>query len=202
MSSHHFVKEGQEPALLILDALTFDIAGPLLEWAPLVVVSQPAVEDVILWNIKMDVVLAEDKSVQELGRKLVDQAPLTILSHTIDESPLVNALYFLIRKKQNGVNIFSLNPDETIAVAEKFVDQLQINIIDGTSKWSGVTSGHFEKWMTAKTPIFLRKSGEHQSIALFGLKKAADHYECLADGMIGLKSNALFWVGEPFFSQS
>jgi len=201
MSSHHFVKEGQEPALLILDALTFDIAGPLLEWAPLVVVAQPAVEDVILWNIKMDVVLAEDKSVQELSRKLVDQAPLTILSHTPDESPLDNALYFLIRKKQNGVNIFSSNPDETIVLAEKFVDQLQISIIDGTSKWSGITSGHFEKWMTAKTPIFLKKSREPQSIALFGLKEAGDHYECLADGMIGLKSNALFWVGEPSFSQ-
>ena len=202
MSSHHFVREGQEPALLILDALTFDIAGPLLEWAPMVVVAQPAVEDVILWNIKMDVVLAEDKDVQELSSRLVDQAPLTILSHASDESPLVNALYFLIRKKQNGVNIFSSNPDETILLAEKFADQLQISIMDGTLKWSGVTSGHFEKWMTAKTPIFLRKSREHQSIALFGLKEGGDHYESLADGMIRLQSDALFWVGELFFSQS
>lgn len=202
MSSHHFVREGQEPALLILDALTFDIAGPLLEWAPIVVVAQTAVEDVILWNIKMDVVLAEDKGVQELSGRLVDQAPLTILSHRRDESPLVNALYFLIHKKQYAVNIFSLNPHETIMVAEKFTDQLQINIMDGTSKWSGVTSGHFEKWMTAKTTIFLRKSMEHQPIALFGLKEAGDHYESLADGMIGLQSNALFWVGELFFPQS
>ena len=61
MSSHHFVREGQEPALLILDALAFDIAGPLLEWAPLVVVAQSAVDEVMLWNIKMDVVLAEEK---------------------------------------------------------------------------------------------------------------------------------------------
>jgi hypothetical protein len=202
MSSHHFVREGQEPALLILDALTFDIAGPLLEWAPMVVVAQPAVEDVILWNIKMDVVLADDKHVQALSSRLVDQAPLTILSHASDESPLINALYFLIRKKQNGVNIFSSNPDETILLAEKFADQLQISITDGTLKWSGVTSGHFEKWMTAKTPIYLRKSREHQSIAFFGLKEAGDHYESLADGMIRLQSDAWFWVGELFFSQS
>ena len=202
MSSHHFVREGQEPALLILDALTFDIAGPLLEWAPMVMVAQPAVEDVILWNIKMDVVLADDKDVQALSSRLVDQAPLTILSHASDESPLINALYFLIRKKQNGVNIFSSNPDETILLAEKFADQLQISITDGTVKWSGVTSGHFEKWMTAKTPIYLRKSGEHQTIAFYGLKEGGDNYESLADGMIRLQSDALFWVGELFFSQS
>ena len=202
MSSHHFVREGQEPALLILDALTFDIAGPFLEWAPMVVVAQPAVEDVILWNIKMDVVLAEDNGVQALRSRLVDQAPLTILSHASDESPLVNALHFLIRKKQNGVNIFSSNPGETILVAEKFADQLQISILDGTLKWSGVTSGHFEKWMPAKTPMFLRKSRVHQEIALFGLKEAGDHYESLADGMIRLQSDALIWVGELFFSQS
>jgi hypothetical protein len=202
MSSHHFVREGQEPALLILDALTFDIAGPLLEWAPMVVVAQPAVEDVILWNIKLDVVLADDKDVEALSSRLVDQAPLTILSHTSNESPLINALYFLIRKKQNGVNIFSSNPDETILLAEKFADQLQISITDGTLKWSGVTSGHFEKWMTAKTPIYLRKSREHQSIAFFGLKEAGDHYESLADGMIRLQSDALFWLGELVFSQS
>jgi hypothetical protein len=150
----------------------------------------------------MDVVLAEDKTVQALSSRLVDQAPLTILSHASNESPLINALYFLIRKKQNGVNIFSSDPDGTILSTEKFAGQLQINIMDGTSKWSGVTSGHFEKWMTAKTPIFLRKSREHQSIALFGLKEAGDHYESLADGMIRLQSDALFWVGELFFSQS
>ncbi len=172
MSSHHFVKEGQEPALLILDALTFDIAGPLLEWAPMVVVAQPAVEEVILWNIKMDVVLADDKDVQALSSRLVDQAPLTILSHASDESPLINALYFLIRKKQNGVNIFSSNPDETILLAEKFADQLQISIMDGTLKWSGVTSGHFEKWMTAKTPIYLEKKRGASIDCLLWIKRS------------------------------
>src|SRR5688572_24618722 len=177
MSSHHFVREGQEPALVILDALTFDIAAPLLEWAPLVIVAQRAVDDVLLWSIKMDVVLAEEKSVQELGGRLADQAPLTILAHPSDESPLVNALFFLIRKKQNGVNIFSSNADEAITLAESLADQLQISVIDGMIKWSGVSAGHFEKWMAAKTPIFLRESQTEQSIVLSGLKKVGDHYK-------------------------
>ncbi|HMG92799.1 MAG TPA: hypothetical protein VK589_22230 [Chryseolinea sp.] len=201
MSSHHFVKEGQEPALVLLDALTFDTAGPLLEWAPLVMVAERAIEDVILWNIKIDVVLAEEKNVQELSSRLVDQAPLTILAYTSNESPLVNALYYLIRTKQNGVSIFSSNVDETIALAEKFADQLQICVVDGTFKWSGVAVGHFEKWMAAKTPIFLRKSRMQQSMDLVGLKETGDHYESVVDGMIRLRSETLFWVGEPYLSE-
>ena len=199
MSSHHFVKEGQEPALVILDALTFDIAAPLLEWAPLVMVAQQAVEDVLLWKIKIDVVLAEEKSVQELSGRLADQAPLTLLAHTSDESPLENALCFLIRKKQIGVNIFASNVDEAIVLAGSLAHQLQISVIDGTTKWSGVHEGPFEKWMAAKTPIFVRKSQMQQSIVLAGLEKVGNHYESKTEGMIRLQSEALFWVGEPYF---
>ncbi|HEX6892552.1 MAG TPA: hypothetical protein VF141_17715 [Chryseolinea sp.] len=200
MSSHHFVREGQEPALVILDALSFDIVAPLLEWAPLVIVAQQAVEDVMLWNIKMDVVLAEEKSVEELTGRLADQSPLTILAHTGDESPLLNALYFLIRKKQHGVNVFCSNADEVITLAGRLADQLQISVIDRTIKWSAVSAGHFDKWMAAKTPIFLRKSQVKQSIVLAGLEQVGDHYESSTDGLIRLQCEALFWVGEPYFS--
>src|SRR5262245_23981535 len=107
MSSHHFVKEGQEPALLILDAPTFDVVGPLLEWAPLVVVAQQAVEMVLSWNIKIDVVLAIEKDISDLTKQLSNQAPLKILSYSAEESPLANALHFLIRTKQSAVNILA-----------------------------------------------------------------------------------------------
>ena len=196
MSSHHYVKEGQEPALLILDAPTFNAAGPLLEWAPLVVVAQPAVDDVLLWNIKMDVVLAKEIDVKDLGSKLASQAPLTMLAHSSEESPLINALHFLIRNKQTAVNIFSSNAIETIELAENFADHLQISVIDGTVKWSAISSGHYEKWMTSKSRLFLRATGPHQSVEFKGLKNAGDHYESLFDGIVSLQSESLFWVGE------
>ena len=200
MSSHHFVKEGQEPALVILDAPNFDLVGPLLEWAPLVIVARRAIDEVTLWNIKIDVVLTEESYVKELSARLAVQVPLTILSHAPNESPLENALHYIIRKKQKDVNIFCLNLDETIVLAEKFALQLQISILDGTSKWSLIAAGHFEKWMAAKTPVLLRKSQIQQSIDVAGLVVAGDHYESASDGMIRLQSDALFWVGEPYFS--
>lgn len=196
MSSHHFVKEGQEPALLILDALDFEIAGPLLEWAPLVIVAQNAVEDVLLWNIKMDVVLSKEESVRELTDELSSQAPLTILAHGAAESPLVNALYFLISKKQTAVNIFASDTSGTILLAEPFAERLQISVMDGNIKWSGVANGHFEKWLSSKSSVHLRPSQPQQSFSVEGLKQAGDHYENESDGMIFIHSPALFWVGE------
>ena len=62
MSSHHFVKEGQEPALFILDNIPFQYAESLLEWVPLVMVADRALENVLHWGIKIDVVLQDEYS--------------------------------------------------------------------------------------------------------------------------------------------
>lgn len=201
MSSHHFVKEGQEPALLILDALTFDVVGPLLEWAPLVVVAERAIDDVLVWNIKMDVVLTEETRVVELTHKLIDQAPLRILSHTREESPLINALYLLIREKQVAVNVISSDTERTIGVVERFSDQLQINVIDGQTKWSAIANGLFEKWVPAGTTLSVRRGSPLQHIDFKGLSTVDDYFQSPDDGLIQVRSETLFWVGEEFHPQ-
>jgi hypothetical protein len=201
MSSHHFVKEGQEPALLLIDPPAIEVAGPLLEWAPLVVVEQAAIEKVSSWNIKIDVVLAKESSVTELASKLLNQAPIKILAYGPNESPLVNALHFLTRSRQRAVNIFSSHPD-TFALVKNFTDQLQINVMDGWSKWSAIAAGSFEKWMVSNTPVFLKTSASDQAILQEGLKHVDDHHESISDGLIRLRSEALFWVGEPYVSET
>ena len=57
MSSHHFVKEDQEPALIIADAsaVSFEKIQELLEWSPTVIVMESSLEMVLSWGIKMDV---------------------------------------------------------------------------------------------------------------------------------------------------
>src|SRR5690606_13901028 len=75
MSSHHFVKEGQEPALLILDEVDSSLVQPLLEWSPLVIVAEAAVHHVLAWGIKIDVLLASDEGIDELKIAMRDQAP-------------------------------------------------------------------------------------------------------------------------------
>lgn len=55
MSSHHFVKENQEPALLILctEAIPFEKLQEILEWSPTVITTEGCIEKVLGWGIKM-----------------------------------------------------------------------------------------------------------------------------------------------------
>jgi thiamine pyrophosphokinase len=57
MSSHHIIRDKQEPALIIAngEACSMDILDQLLEWSPMVIVLDGALEHVISLGIKVDV---------------------------------------------------------------------------------------------------------------------------------------------------
>jgi len=198
MSSHHFVKEGQEPALFILDPLPFQLASPWLEWAPLVLVSDNALEDVLQWGIKMDLVLAEDSRVEMLMQRLVEQAPVKIISHPCGESSIMNALSFLIDSKQWGVNIMATVQEDVFVRTEKFRHQLQVNLFDEKLKWSAISAGNFEKWLAVGANLQIRKSFESQSIQFQGLTQTESGFEAITNGIVNIWSNQLFWVAEPY----
>src|ERR1700760_4010942 len=97
MSSHHFVKEGQEPALLIVEPLSFEFIGSLLEWAPYVIAMDTVVEDVLSWGIKIDAVVTKDDGDSDfLTSKLSTHGPVDIIKYRSSESSLRVAIDFLI----------------------------------------------------------------------------------------------------------
>jgi hypothetical protein len=198
MSSHHFVKEGQEPALFILDPLPFQLAGPLLEWAPLVIVSENALEEVLQWGIKIDVVLAADSRVERVKPGLSVQAPVKILSYRPGESPMMKALSFLLSSKQTAVNIITSVSEEVFVPAEVFMHQLQINLFDENLKWSAISTGNFEKWLSVRTNLRIRKCFVTQSVQSQGLIESKDCFESTADGIINIRSDQSFWVAEQY----
>lgn len=61
MSSHHIVRDDQEPALIIANGLACnnELLGQLLEWSPLVIVLDAAIERVLELGIKVDVLLGD-----------------------------------------------------------------------------------------------------------------------------------------------
>lgn len=102
MSSHHFVREGQEPALIIAngsscsDQLLFE----LLEWSPFVLVLDGALERVLSKGIKFDAVLGDFDSSDELHNSLDYMEPLELL-HRPDQhkTDLEKGLDYLIEEK-------------------------------------------------------------------------------------------------------
>ena len=67
MSSHHMVKEGQEPALIIANGqmCSYALLEQMLQWSPLVVVCDGAYERTQRLQLKADVVIGDFDSLPE-----------------------------------------------------------------------------------------------------------------------------------------
>src|ERR1022692_4672005 len=64
MSSHHIVREKQEPALLLLglDNFADELLGQLLEWSPTVITTPQTAEKLIVYGIKIDWIITNEES--------------------------------------------------------------------------------------------------------------------------------------------
>lgn len=151
MSSHHFVKEGQEPALLIIDPLSHELIAPLLEWAPLVIVLDHAIDQVLHWGIKIDVVIAATQAVDDLADRLDHQTPLKIIACTPKEDPIEKCILFLEESKQGSLNILADNDQEIIRVIDGCSTQMDVSVLTDNIRWSSMLSGKFEKWVPSGT---------------------------------------------------
>jgi len=191
MSSHHFVKEDQEPALVIADAsaIPFSVVQELLEWSPTVIVLAKALPDVLLWGIKIDVVISELEYVKQQVELLSDQAPVKVLSHQPEENPLLTALYFLTAGKYRAVNVVGV-PMEAL---KSFTDHIDVVTFVDKKRWSYVKNGRFEKWLTKGSWII--PSVESEEILLEGLD---ENYRTVQDGLVSIRADSPFWLGEEF----
>lgn len=178
MSSHHIVRDDQEPALIIANgaACSTELLGQLLEWSPLVVVLDSAIERVLELGIKVDVLLGDfDRGFDpEIYR--TSQYPIEIV-HTEDQekTDLEKACDYLVERKIPAVNVVwatGKRADHTITNLTNIVrhrDSLKIVILDDHSKIF-LLPRKFEKWYTAQTPISLIPIGVVNGISSHNLK--------------------------------
>ena len=173
MSSHHIVRDDQEPALIIANgaSCSFELLGQLLEWSPIVVVLDNAIERVLQLDIKIDVLLGDfdgDFNPEIYKEK---QFPLVIV-HTPnqDKTDLEKAFDYLIEKGHKAVNVVwatGKRADHTITNITNIVsyrNKLKIVILDDHSKIF-LLPNKFEKWYTKNTPISLIPIGKVSGIS-------------------------------------
>lgn len=193
MSSHHFVKEGQEPALFVLEAIPFHLVEPLLEWVPLVIVADNALEVVLTWGIKIDAVLQQKHPWPTLEETLKYQEPITLIPS--NENVIFEGLKYLSDAGYAAVNIVSTKPDDIIPAVEKAALPIQLGIYSDKEKWSFLETGTFEKWISAG--VCLKIQNPHDaSIQTTGLIRTANYFEVKAAGMVQIECTKPFWVGE------
>lgn len=172
MSSHHIVRDDQEPALIIANGAecSNELLGQLLEWSPIVIVLDSAMERVVNLGIKVDVLLGDfdgDFNPEIYKEK---QFPLEIV-HTPnqDKTDLEKAFDYLIKKGHKAVNVIwatGKRADHTITNITNIVsyrNKLKIVILDDYSKVF-LLPNKFEKWYTKNTPISLIPIGKVSGI--------------------------------------
>ncbi len=182
MSSHHIVREKQEPALLVLglDDFPHELLGQLLEWSPTVITTPQTAEKLVSFGIKIDWIITN-------GQGDVQQSDVKLMSF-LDDNITEAALKFLASNEYPAVNI--ITDDLKLKDYEPFADKLDLVIFHQNKKIYPVDPG-FNKWKPAGEIIELLSpaTGFHFN----GLKKIADHqYKTTHDGFFNLDFN------EPF----
>lgn len=195
MSSHHFVKEGQEPALIVTNDFLVNDLGPLLEWSPLVVALPEAIEALMLAGIKIDVILAYESSFTTVEERIQAQLPVKILVISPTEDPLKKALEFLAISGQFHANIWTYAAHSLLSHSEEFLDRLEITIFDHINKCSAVRSGIFNKWYPANTLLHIINKGRIQ-IDPGNILHTGDQLLVPKEGLVKITSNEFFWVCE------
>ena len=200
MSSHHFVKEQQEPALLILSTkgLEYENLAPLLEWSPTVVVAQEEVNKVISWGIKIDLILADLNFQQENYKLLEAQYPVKFIGVT-EEAYLEEALQYLVATKHEAVNIIGF-PHQKVFTLEQKLEFIDLVVWDAPLRYFPVKNGQFKKWFTncsiqihAPEGTFVEVLAEDQN-QIHQISYAT--FIEVEEGLLTLKSNQVFWIGE------
>ena len=168
MSSHNIVRDDQEPALIIANgaSCSFELLGQLLEWSPIVVVLDNAIDRVLQLDIKVDVLLGDFDGDFDPEIYKEKQYPLEIVyTPNQEKTDLEKALDYLVENGHKAVNIVwatGKRADHTLANITSIVsyrDKIKIVIIDDHSKIF-LLPKRFEKWYTANTPISLIPVGK------------------------------------------
>jgi len=178
MSSHHIVRDDQEPALIIANGAACDpeLLGQLLEWSPLVVVLDSAIERVLELGIKVDVLLGDFDHGFDPEIYRTSQYPIEIVyAPDQNKTDLEKAFDYLIQRQIPAANVVwatGKRADHTITNLTNIVryrNLLKIVILDDHSKIF-LLPNKFEKWYTAKTPISLIPIGVVNGIFSNNLK--------------------------------
>ena len=182
MSSHHIIRDKQEPALIIANGeeCTMDLLEQLLEWSPTVVVLDCAIERVISLGIKVDVWLG-DFDHSEKHSLALENYPLKKI-HTPDQNKtdLEKAFEYLMSEGYPAVNVVWASGnrmDHTLNNFHSLVAygrKLKIVFFDDYST-SYLLPSNFEKWYPAGTPISLIPYGEAKNVTSTGLLYDLNH---------------------------
>jgi thiamine pyrophosphokinase len=187
VSSHHIVREKQEPALLVLGLNNFstELLGQLLEWNPTVITTQQTAPLLHDNGIKIDWIIASGKyKPMQLDIKLMPAG-----TDTHAEA----ALKYLVTYGYPAVNI--ITDDLQLKDYLFFTDKINLVIFNDNRKIYAVNSG-FSKWKPADE--FIEILAHPNELHCSGLEPVGHHrFRTTHDGFFSLQfDQATLFIAE------
>jgi len=181
MSSQHFVRDKQEPALIIAngDECSNEVLNQLLEWNPFVLVLDGALDRVLMKGIKVDAVIGDFDSLNVNRLSVEDEQHINwIVIEDQDTTDLEKGIKYLLDNGHKAANIvwgtgkrLDHSHNNLITVA-KYGSDMPICIIDDYSKAYLLPSkpAKFAKYYSAESIISLIPLTDVHGIETTGLK--------------------------------
>ncbi|MCA0427444.1 MAG: thiamine diphosphokinase [Bacteroidetes bacterium] len=206
MSSHHVVRDKQEPALIIANGASCsnELLGQLLEWSPVVLVLDGAVDRVLELGIKIDILAGDfDRNRNPEAILAYQQVEIVALPDQ-NKTDLEKGIELLIERGHQSINVIwatGLRADHTlnnIALLPRYRDLADIVILDDYSRIF-LLKRSYTKWYTKGTPLSLMPLGKVEGIETSGLKynlkqeslelgyRTGSSNEALEDGQVHIK---------------
>ncbi|WP_316830525.1 thiamine pyrophosphokinase [Pedobacter aquatilis] len=181
MSSHHIVKEKQEPALYIDELGNFneELLGQLLEWSPTLLVNGDNYDKILSLGIKVDVLVN--------GKEGDAQEDTKIIQGPVDA--LMVAVNYLYEEKFPAVNVITAKFD-----LEKFAgfeDKINLVVFTERAKHYPIKSG-FSVWKPAGSEFLIHGN---QYLEVTNLMQTEEEiFEVVKDGFVEFS-----FSGQPIF---
>jgi thiamine pyrophosphokinase len=191
VSSHHIIRENQEPALLILDWIPSHqaIVEQLLEWSPMVILSYGVLTTLTHVNFKVDAVLLPADKTPEDAAHYLPQASVILLP--VQDSEISTAFAYLRQKRQSNISIFSAHDDRMHQLNDSSIHTIFYTPV---ARWMYRNNLEFRKWLPQNSQLIFYPS----SIAFSEVVNLTREGLVKQDGQVILKSATPFWLGEPF----
>ncbi len=187
MSSHHIVKEDQEPALVIdhFDGISLNQMEQLLEWSPTVIAHVDNFDAIIGQNIKIDVLFSH---------QAIDLPQDHVLRLPLSGEFLDGALSYLIDRDYQAVNIVSKGVSPEVLL--RYAKDTNVALL-GNGLRISVVKQRFSKWKPQGESLYVY--GDNPVIATEGLtQRGINHYFTEEDGFCSIRFASEYGlVGEP-----
>jgi len=180
MSSHHFVREKQEPALLILADRPIPLAlmEELLEWCPMIMIDDRCLYLLNHQPIKLDYVLQCSLNTDDLLAMISFQEQV----NTIDVRGKLNiakdAVDVLVAKGHDAISILGMDEQEFKRLASEQSAEILIAYYHDRKVFS--LDHEFSKWKSAGAVFQF----EPPPIGYQNLKKEGNDFVVMDDGLV------------------